>query len=159
MRRYNRGHLGTGLTARRCWCWSQHLAAGLLVTGHASLLVYCSGGMCLRGSPIATQTETQTHLASQPRAAVDAVVPRVVGARRSAASACRSTCRTTSRPSPACVPGAARQASHIAHVRSTRKLCGHAQPCGGPTQRRTGLVKALKKASSYQLSRTCLECA
>jgi len=88
MRRYNRGHLGTGLTARRCWCWSQHLAAGLLVTGHASLLVYCSGGMCLRGSPIATQTETQTHLASQPRAAVDAVVPRVVGARRSAASAC-----------------------------------------------------------------------
>jgi len=162
MRRYNRGHLGTGLTARRCWCWSQHLAAGLLVTGHASLLVYCSGGMCLRGLPIATQTETPSLISrlncGPPSCAV--LVPRVVRwwARAGAPRAPATTCRT-SRPSPACVPGAARQASHIAHVRSTRKLCGHAQPCGGPTQRRTGLVKALKKASSYQLSRTCLECA
>jgi hypothetical protein len=35
----------------------------------------------------------------------------------------------------------------LSHVRSTRKLCGHAPPCGGGTQRRTGLGKALKKAS------------
>ena len=85
----------------------------------------------------------------EQKRAVDAVVPRAragAGAPRAPAPTCHMSHVTTkscswSRCSSPSVTYA------LAHVTSTLKLCGHAPPCGGPTQRSIGLRKALKKAS------------
>ncbi len=85
----------------------------------------------------------------EQKRAVDAVVPRArarAGAPRAPAPTCHMSHVTTkscswSRCSLPSVTYA------LAHVTSTLKLRGHAPPCGGATQRRISLRKALKKAS------------
>ena len=88
-----------------------------------------------------------SHLASQSRATVDAVV-HVEGARGSAASACNHMSHVTAKIvlhsfswSMCSSPSVAYYA--IAHVRSTRKLCGHRR---GPHE--PAWERHLKKASS-----------
>ena len=71
-------------------------------------------------------------------------------ARGSAASACTHMSHVTTKSCSWVVQVqlAKRRVCSRACQVDRRKLCGHAPPCGGPTQRRTDLGKALEKASS-----------